>query len=378
MAMIRERSSGSFEIRITNKKILGKPAYFSFEGDEASAREYAKRLEEQIARGVIPKSVIDRQKAQLIKTVAEGVKLYRSENALTLQDRSLLDIILRSLPKGFELKDVTFQWATRWVSEMKRVKNLAPATIRSRVGALARAFDWIAARGDMPTNPLRLLPRGYSKYSNEDIRQVTANKGVVKTSEGRDRRLEPGEEEKIREVLANGKLKGSDRVALSLPNREALQLMFDMALESAMRMREIYTLDWTQVDLEKRTIFLEKTKNGTKRQVPITSVLLALLTRHKKEKGSVGRLFPWWNGDPSEAALARTTTVLSRQWARIFDAAGCGDLHFHDLRHEATSRLFERTSLTDLQISKITGHKSMAMLQRYANLRASNLAEHLW
>jgi integrase len=49
-------------------------------------------------------------------------------------------------------------------------------------------------------------------------------------------------------------------------------------------------------------------------------------------------------------------------------------LRFHDLRHEATSRLYERTTLTDLQIAKITGHKTISMLARYANLRGSELA----
>lgn len=58
--------------------------------------------------------------------------------------------------------------------------------------------------------------------------------------------------------------------------------------------------------------------------------------------------------------------------------AKCHDLHFHDLRHEATSRFFERTGLSDVQISRITGHRDPRMLRRYSNLRASDLAELLW
>ena len=50
-----------------------------------------------------------------------------------------------------------------------------------------------------------------------------------------------------------------------------------MALEKAMRLREMYTLEMGQISLEKRTIFLHKTKNGSKRQVPISSVLFKLL-----------------------------------------------------------------------------------------------------
>ena len=91
-----------------------------------------------------------------------------------------------------------------------------------------------------------------------------------------------------------------------------------------------------------------------------------------------GLLFPWWNGDLTDDALVKTTSLLSRQFSRVFDAAGCPDFRFHDLRHEATSRLFERTRLSDIQISRITGHKDPRVLRRYSNLRGSDLAAQLW
>ena len=120
-----------------------------------------------------------------------------------------------------------------------------------------------------------------------------------------------------------------------------------------------------------------KTKNGDKRQVPLTSVALKALTRYmkqvkKQERQMEGfsfnddRLFPWWDGQ--QTSLLPTTALLSRQFARVFAAAGCDDLRFQDLRHEATSRLFERTKLSDIQVSRITGHKDPRVLQRYANL----------
>lgn len=156
-----------------------------------------------------------------------------------------------------------------------------------------------------------------------------------------------------------------------------------------MRMRETFTLTLDQVDLAKRTVFLTKTKNGDNRQVPLSSVAIAAI---KKYMGQVesgerdmlgftfesGRLFPWWDGDESRAQLNKITAKLSAQFARIFEASGCPDLHYHDLRHEATSRLYEKTTLSDVQISKITGHKSINMLRRYSNIRGSDLADRLW
>ena len=58
------------------------------------------------------------------------------------------------------------------------------------------------------------------------------------------------------------------------------------------------------------------------------------------------------------------------------DRAGIEGLRFHDLRHEATSRLFER-GLNIMEVSTITGHKTLSMLKRYTHLRAEDLAERL-
>lgn len=144
-----------------------------------------------------------------------------------------------------------------------------------------------------------------------------------------------------------------------------------------MRMREMFTLTVDQVDIEQRTIFLEKTKNGDKRQVPLSSVALSTLWRAIVNlDGADCKLFPWWDG--RQESLHSVTALLSQQFSRIFKAAGCDDLRFHDLRHEATSRLFERTKLSDIEIAKITGHKTTACLMRYSNLRGSALAVKLW
>jgi integrase len=161
-----------------------------------------------------------------------------------------------------------------------------------------------------------------------------------------------------------------------------------------MRLREMFILTLDQVDIKKATIFLKRTKNGDERQVPMTTVAIKLLQDYVKSVSEGdesmlgwafegGKLFPWWPGDPTaatldEAELKRTTMRVSRQFRYIFDAAECPDLHFHDTRHEATSRIFERTDLDYLEIAKITGHKDPRMLMIYANLRGSHLASKLW
>lgn len=85
----------------------------------------------------------------------------------------------------------------------------------------------------------------------------------------------------------------------------------------------------------------------------------------------------WWTGG-DDAERRKVSSEISHLFARRFKQAEVEDLRFHDLRHTATTRFYERTTLTDLQIASITGHKGFRMLQRYANIRGSTLAGKLW
>lgn len=370
----KRRRNDAWTYTVKHAKLLPKPLYLTF-ADEAEGDEYVRRLEALLARGVVPEEFTQKREVQL--SLRGSVRRYLSEQHTSVDDPGILEIVLQRLPIDMPLSAITFTWATKWVTALKREQNLAPSTIRKHVGALSRCFNWLAGHGDIPFNPLTSLAKGYAAYTKDDVHEVAQIDGKEKLDEGRDRRLEEGEEPRIRDILAGEKPKDRQR-PLELHDQVYLQLLFDMALESCMRLSEMFTLEVRQVQLVKRTVFLEKTKNGSKRQVPITSVLHALLEPLLKKREPGELLFPWWDGDRDRIVMKRVSTRLSRQYARIFSAAGCANLHFHDLRHEATSRLYERTKLSDLEIMKITGHSSLKQLARYANLRASNLSAHLW
>lgn len=368
----KRRRGDTWHYTVKRAKLLPQPIYLTFQ-DEREGDEYVRRLEALLDRGIVPTEYGERDLAP--KDLRSRVRAYREAQHVSSDDTKLLPVVLSRLPIDLAMRDLSFTWATAWITQLKREQNLSPSTIRHHVGALSRALDWMAAHGDLPMNPLRLLPRGYSTYTPEDVRAVARVDGVLKEDTERDRRLEPGEEDAIRRILA-GEVPAGRQRALALVESESLVLLFNMALETCMRMREMFTLTTDQIDRPRRTIFLTKTKNGNRRQVPITSVLDAELACYTGARD--GRLFPWWDGTRDKASMERVTARLSRQFARIFDAAGCTDLRFHDLRHEATSRLYERTTLGDLQIASITGHTDPRQLKRYANLRGSTLAERLW
>lgn len=387
MATKRKTKTG-YEYRITRAKLLDKPIYLTFD-DEQEGDAYVAKLEAMLDRGIVPAEAT--KKGESYTLLGELITDYITNNALPESDKSLLNVIYARLGTT-RIQSINYQWVEQWIVNMKVELNLAPGTIRHHVGALGRCFDWAGNRNVVALiiNPIRRLPRGYSTYNAKDgalAKRFDENHEHRQDNE-RDRRLHDGEDERIRFIMRDGKPEHRER-PMRLEYREAIELIYDLALETAMRLAEIFTLTLDQVDLDRATIFLTKTKNGNKRQVPLSTVAIArineYLTAVNEQAGGMkdfnfegGRLFPFWDGVESAASRKAVTDRLSQRFGRIFANAGCEDLNFHDLRHEATSRFFERTALSEFEIMKITGHSSTRMLRRYANLRASELSKKLW
>lgn len=377
MASRRQRGK-HWAFTIKRKGLLPKPVTLKFT-TEAEGIAVCARLEKQLDAGMVPTELGIRQRERAL-TLKQAIRRYLDGVPVPDSDRLLLDTLIEQI--GDErLNCLDYTWAESWIATLKQIRVLSPSTIRHYVGALARCMDWQVRRGVIAVNPLRLLPKKYATYNEADRRAVTAQGKEVRFDVSRDRRLDESEEPKIRAILAGAKPEGRER-ALQLDEHEALRLVFELALETAMRLSEIYTLTAEQIALPRRTIYLDRTKNGDTRQVPLSTVAVAKLERYMstfaEPLGPGDRLFPWWDGAPHARSKRRTTSRLSGQFGRIFRAAGCEDLRFHDIRHEATCRLFQRTTLAPIMIAKITGHRDVRLLQRYLSLRGSDLAEHLW
>lgn len=368
MATSRQRSSGTWEFTVKRKFLLPKPLSFTFDTFE-EGDAYCKKLEAMLDNGIIPAEF----QTRAIFTLDQIVEKYEDECHISQADREMMSA-LRSKVAEVKLSDVNYEWADKWVKSLKRVHALSPSRVRHYVGALARCFDWAGKTyPELTLNVMRMLPKGYSAYTPADIEAAGENRSDVE----RDRRLVGDEETRIRKVLSGDNPEKRQK-APGYSRRVPLTMIFEMALESAMRMREMFTLTKEQVDLKRRTIFLDKTKNGDRRQVPMSSVLVPLVEAYLADVPDGALIYPFWDGDTSPEALRSTTTKLSQQWGRRFATAGCPDFNFHDLRHEATSRIFERTTLDPISISRITGHRDPRQLRRYANLRGSDLADRLW
>ena len=163
----------------------------------------------------------------------------------------------------------------------------------------------------------------------------------------RERRLMEGEYDKLQEA------------ALSCKNAFIWPAV-RFALETAVRRSELLSMSWVNTDLDRRIVMLPDTKNGTKREVPLTTAAIDIIQKLPKR---------------CDRVFETTDYSIRHGWDRLVKRAGIKDLRFHDLRHEAVSRLFE-AGLSIPEVALISGHKDYRMLARYTHLRADTLVMH--
>jgi integrase len=137
----------------------------------------------------------------------------------------------------------------------------------------------------------------------------------------------------------------------------------ELAVETSMRQGELLGLRWEHIDVKRRLAFLEQTKNGESRGVPFSSRAMAVL--EGLPRSIKGHVLP----------VQRMT--LYHVFHAAVVRAGIKDFTFHDLRHEALSRLAERGDFTVLELAAVSGHKTLQMLKRYTHLQAERLAKKL-
>lgn len=253
MAGKRKRANGTWEYIFKRAGVLEKPIYMTFTSEE-EGEAYAARLESLSDNGIVP---AEHRAESRILTIADLDREYQRKAHPSAKDVSALRVVVR-MEGGTPLRAIAAAWVDNWISAMKRIERLAPASIGARVGALARCTDWGMRQSYLIPldHPFRSLPNGYAQYTKED--RIKAG-GVKRVDQERDHRLERGENEAVLLVIDGGELARKHK-PYQLPDKTALRLLYQLALESAMRLREMYTLRVRQVDLPKRTIFFGQDK----------------------------------------------------------------------------------------------------------------------
>lgn len=375
MATFRKRGPYQWEAQIRRR---GYPAQSKTFETKAEAEAWANMIESEMSRGVW----VSRGEAETT-TLYEALTRYETEvvpaKKGAAQERSVLsackseDLAKRPLAaiRSADVARLRDQW----------LKNYKPATVLRRLAVLSHVFS-IARREwglESLSNPVELVRK--PQPNNARTRRIAAGDPASDA---------PGADDTESD---RGALDGELERVVAASGSPLLPAIIWLAVETAMRRGEIVVMRWEHVDLKRRVAHLPATKNGSARDVPLSSRAVAVLQSlkdaidHAKEESDeskdpdIGRVFGI-RSDAVTRAFERAVTRARKLYVeecktakQRSDGKFLTDLRFHDLRHEATSRLASIFPMHEL--TKITGHKDPRMLMRYYHPRAEDLAKRL-
>ena len=321
MASITKRN-GKYQVRVRSKDTPTQCKSFSIKSD---ALKWARDTEQAAERGQLLDAdctlmeLLDRYEREISrKKRGYNVERYRLQ---TLRASSIAQMNVSKL-KPFHVASY----------RDTRLRVVSSGSVKRELVVLSHAIS------------VAMMDWGYNLPSNPCQR-------VRKPAEGkaRDRRLQDDEFNRLLD-------------ACRCSDNSYLTPLVELAIESGMRRGELLSIRWEDVYIDIRTIHLPITKNGNSRDVPLSNRAKNILS--ELPKGRSGVVFPIH------------FEAFKGLWKRACKRASIEDLHFHDLRHEATTRFFEK-GLNVMEVAAITGHKDLRMLQRYTHLRATEIAKRL-
>lgn len=345
MASIRQMPSGKWLAEIRRK---GLPSISRAFTSKVKAEEWARLIEVDIVNGDFRKKLELAGVPTLAEALGEYGKLVTPRKKGAAPELTRIGKLSRTEIAKLRLSDITQAKVAEYRDT--RLGQASASTVRIELSLFSVVFDWYINEhrgGGLTDNPVTKVKK-------------------PKPPPGRDRRFAPDEEAKILDAaLGNARKQGGGRM-----RSPEFQVIVIMAIDTAMRVSEILGLTWTNVDLENGVAYLKegKTKNDEKREVPLSPRAIEALKTLPRADDKDDQIFHY------------TASGFKSVWkATLLDAGlEIGDLHFHDLRHESTSRLFENGSLNVIEVATITGHKDLKMLRRYTHLKAGDLRKKLY
>lgn len=322
MATISKRATG-YQAQIRRK---GFPTVSKMFNTKREADAWSRSYESEMDKG----SYLDRTEADRT-TLGELLKRYKNEitplKKSAANEAIRIERILRdeSLCQ-YKATALTGKLLAEWRDS--RLTKVSGSSVNREIDILSHAINTARKEwGIHISNPI------------ESIRRPKHNKG-------RERRLSKDEEARLFAEIEQH------------TRNPWIKPIVSFAIETGMRRSEILALTWANVDLSKRVARLFDTKNGEGRSVPLTLKATTLL--QGLPRSIDGQVFP------------TTAEAVKLAFARAVERARIADLHFHDLRHEAVSRLFEK-GLNVMEVASVSGHKTLQMLKRYTHLEAEKL-----
>jgi len=184
--------------------------------------------------------------------------------------------------------------------------------------------------------------------SYHEARKALSRRGLIATGRARDRRVSDEEIALLKQQLTGASIPLAD--------------MMDFAVGTAMRVGEICRITWVDIDQRSKVVIIRdrkdpKHKSGNDKKVPLLGSTLEII---KRQPTTDSKVFPW-----KPNSVSRLFTYAAR-------VAGIQNIHFHDLRHEAITRLFEQ-GFAIPEVAIVSGHTNWDMLRKYTHIKPESL-----
>ena len=315
---------------------------------KADAKAWARQTELDMDRGdFLPRK--ESEKTTLIEALDRYEKEVSSGKKGYTKEKYSIDHWRKSALASRFLSNIRSSDLAKWRDD--RLNGVSSSTVNRLLNLLSHVFTVAAQDWGMGglINPVQNVRR-------------------PKNPIARERRLLPGE---------------LDAIFLATKSPTIEEVIY-FAIETGMRRGEIARMKWEHVDLKKRVYFMpdNNTKIKPSRNVPLSPRAIQILEGiPRRIDGKV------WSYDEKGLGITRVFQEAVKRARKIYEKECNGkkktpdssfllDLTFHDLRHEATSRFFEK-GLNPMQVAAITREKTLQMLKRYTHLKAEDLAELL-
>jgi len=329
MATFRKRND-KWQARIQRR---GQTALSKSFHNKADAIKWARNVESQLDLGTLaPKQAMPRLMPMLERYVEEVTPTKKGAP----QERYRAAQLKKTKLAAMHMDKITGEVVAQYRDQ--RLTAVSNNTVRLELAFLSVVFEQCRKEwGLAVSNP---------------VKQIR----MPKPGKPRQRRIEAGEEEAL---LAACKASGA----------HYLHSFVVLAIETGMRFSELAGVVRANVNFEKRTIYLPDTKNGEPRTVPLSTRALAAI--QILPRSISGGLFSAKPGSIRSAFLIAVQKAKACSPKEMLQ-----NLRFHDLRHEAVTRLFEK-GLNPIEVGMVSGHKTISMLQRYTHLRSEALVAKL-
>ena len=327
MATIRKRQ-GRYQAQVRRK---GQPLVTRTFASKESAKKWIKAVETDMERGEF-KPRLDMTVGQLIKRYQTDVipKQKAHQSALVRCRR-----LRRELGK-INLSDLSPAHLASYRDE--RLKTIKPSTLKRELSILSSAIntaiiDWGIP---IPTNPVSMTR-------------------IPKHHGSRDRRLKDGEEEKLLGIA-----------------KPVYQRAIIIAVETAVRRGELLNIRKSHINFANQTLHIPQTKTDTPRTIPLSTRAIKALRDQIKSISDANVV----QMERDSKLFSMSSPMFRHEIHRYRVKLDMEDWRFHDLRHEATSRLFEK-GLNTMEVASITGHEDLRMLKRYTHIKPESLVARL-